>query len=220
MKAIKWVMAFVSMGVLGGGIGFAQTSENFSSSELNFARLSKVSTKVEGKLTNNSGADFALADFLIHVHDKSGKELGYAPFTIGNFLNNTTREFISTVQANAKDIATYKIEFRQKEVGQVKTSGDFTPQNVDFIKTSRTYAKAKGEIINRSNKNLRQAEFQIQVYDKSGKLIGSSAFSIRNFMAGSSREFQATLEANVREIETYKIELKEAHEIPPAPTTY
>jgi hypothetical protein len=82
---------------------------------------------------------------------------------------------------------------------------------------SRTYAKATGELNNNSGKNYRQADFVIHVYDASGKLISSTPFIIRNFVTGTTREFNTTIKAYVKYISSYKIGFTGGTEIPPTP---
>jgi hypothetical protein len=94
---------------------------------------------------------------------------------------------------------------------------DFTSQNINFGKMSRTYAKVKGEITNKSGKNLRYADFVIHVYDKAGNLINSASFTIRNFVNGSTRVFNTTIKAYTKNIASYKVEFKDSQEIPPTP---
>ena len=220
MQDIRPVMLSLAMVLLLAGLSLAQGDEAFVTQDVDFTKSSPVYAKVKGNISNNSGTDLTQADFDILVYDKAGKLINQAPFTVRNFVAGSTREFHTTIQANVQHISSHKVKFRQREVGAVQTTGDFITQKVDFIKISRAYAKAKGELTNNSAKNLRQADFVILTYDAGGKLINSAFFSIRNFMAGTTRSFQTTIQANVKHISTYKIELKQAKEIPPVPTAY
>ncbi len=93
-------------------------------------------------------------------------------------------------------------------VGLAQTSGDFIPQNVEFIKKSRTYAKVKGELTNNSGRSISHAEFLIHAYDTSGNLINSASFTIMNFVKGTTRSFNTTIQADARKISSHKVEPK------------
>lgn len=220
MNTRGWSVAFLAIAFMLSGGSPAQSSEDFVSQDVDFIKTSRKYAKAKGKLSNNSGKSLPHADFLIHVYDKAGNLINSASFTIRNFADGSSRDFNTTIQADARNISSHKVEFKHKDVSQIQSDKDFTPQNIDFIKSSRRYGKVKGEIINSSGKDLRQADFIIQVYDKSGKLMNQAAFTIRNFINGSTRSFNTTIQADIRNISSYKVELKKASEIPPTPSEY
>jgi hypothetical protein len=217
MKGIRLVMVSWVISILLAGWSLAQTSKDFIPRNVDFIKMSTGYAKAKGELVNNSGKSLTQAEFVIQVYGKTGNLIGSAPFTVRNFGKGTIRSFNTTVQANVKDIGSYQIEFKAKQVGSTQAGGDFVPKNVDFAKISRTYAKVKGEITNNSGVNLRRADFVIRIYDAAGNLITSASFMVRNFVSGTTREFNTTIRTDIRKISNYEIEFKGGTEIPPSP---
>ena len=220
MKARGWLAVFSVIAFMFMWSSPGESNEDFVPQAVEFIKTSRQHAKVKGKLINNSGKTLPHGDFIIHAYDKTGNLINSASFTIRNFVAGSSREFNTTIQADTRNISSHKVEFKRKEFILIESDKDFTPQNIDFTKTSRRYGKVKGNLINNSGKDLRHADFVIQVYDKAGKLINQASFTIRNFVNGASRSFNTTVQADVRDISSYKIELKKASEIPPTPTEY
>ncbi len=220
MRGMRWIVVCLVMVSSMTVTSHAQAEEKFTLQYIEFNKISRRHAKVMGKLTNNSGKLLPHAEFMIHAYDAAGTLIKSVSFAIRNFAPGSTREFSASIEADARKIASHKIELKKNEVILIGTAKDFTPQGIDFTKYSRTYTKVHGGLLNNSAKDLRQADFVILVYDAAGNLKASAPFSIRNFIKGSARSFSATVQANVKDIGQYKLELKQSWEIPPSPAEY
>ncbi len=220
MKGMRWIVVCLLMASSLSVINYAHSGEDFVSRDIQFKKISRRHAKVSGKLTNNSGKFLPQAEFMLHAYDEAGNLIKSAAFNIRNFATGSTREFNTSIETDARKIASHKIELKQKQVTLIKTATGFVLKDINFIKSSTTYTKVQGGLVNNSGKDLRQADFVIQVYDAAGNLKNNAPFSIRNFIKDTTRSFNATLQANIKDIRRYEIELKAAREIPPSPTEY
>ena len=67
--------------------------------------------KAIGELTNNSGTDYSLANFIISVYDENGSLIGSGYINISNFLEGQTKTFNALIDAPISEIKKYKIQF-------------------------------------------------------------------------------------------------------------
>ena len=66
---------------------------------------------VIGEMTNNSGTNYTLANFLVSVYGDDGKLIGTGYINMSNLLNGQTKTFNGLVDANYSAISKYKIQF-------------------------------------------------------------------------------------------------------------
>lgn len=64
-----------------------------------------------GEMSNNSGINYTLANFIISLYDDDGNLLGIGYINISNFLNGQTKAFNGLAQVGERAKYKYKIQF-------------------------------------------------------------------------------------------------------------
>lgn len=83
---------------------------------------------------------------------------------------------------------------------------DFSIENVTY-ETQYNDTIFKGEIINKTNSDLRYSLFKITVYSKNGSVVSSNDFYILNMDRGTTRIFEAKIHGvKKEEFESFTIE--------------
>ena len=71
-----------------------------------------LGTQCLGEMTNNSGRDYTLANFIVSVYDENEKLIETAYINISNFAKDDKKSFEALlIDSQASQIASYKIQF-------------------------------------------------------------------------------------------------------------
>lgn len=71
-----------------------------------------LGTQCLGEMTNNSGRDYTLANFIVSVYDENDRLIETAYINISNFAKDDKKSFEALlIDSQASQIASYKIQF-------------------------------------------------------------------------------------------------------------
>ena len=71
-----------------------------------------LGTQCLGEMTNNSGRDYTLANFIVSVYDENEKLIETTYISISNFAKDDKKSFEALlIESQASQIASYKIQF-------------------------------------------------------------------------------------------------------------
>lgn len=90
---------------------------------------------------------------------------------------------------------------------EIRAGGGFYVRNTSI--KGGSFPEIIGEAVNKSGRNYQMAIFQIGLYDKRGRLIGTTKAMVQNFPNGSVRPFEAPIsDVKAEEIAEFKIQFE------------